>query len=267
MDMVTHNAAMSGSTMSDYEKQAALCKILGTDPNTIAQLPELMKLLHALKGKCSTLENNNATLLQRCTTLEQKCADLSFYASLTCCPANMLYSQPTMDSYSDEDRIEFDQIITGLGGDFVDAFPVPPGKKIMLATKKRPGYCPGKIAADFSLAGGGNNYLDLGLQWLLSPDDTKPLDGGRTIGSRFAGNDFLDKDGRQKDRPFPTYRNRIVCVGSLERLYVVLDHRGGANNVDSAQIRIFHQNDAWYAACQSDGNCSTPIVNPSRPPV
>lgn len=262
MDMATLQSTASAG-LSDYEKQKALCDILKTEARALERLPELLRLFEALQSKCNALDSRCSSLQNQCTTLEQQCKDLSFYATLICCPGNILYSQPTLDNYSDEARLEFDQIVQDLGGDYVNAFPIPPGKKMLLKTPKRPGFCPSKIAADFGLANNGNNYLDIRMQFIISADNVDPVDAGTEIGNHYSGNDFLDKDGRQKDRPFPTWRNRVICIGSLEQIYVELTHKGGANNIDSAQIRLWHENNAWYKACAEQGSCKPLVVVPT----
>lgn len=266
MKMTATSAGNNNNSMTDDEKKRAVCHLLGIHEGDIETIKKLGQLLEAYQNKCAALEQKCNTLETQCTALTKQCHDATYYASLMCCPGNILYSLPTTDSYSDDERIEFLEVVKGLGDPYVDSFPVPPGKKILLTHKKRPGFCPGIIAADFGLANNGNNYLDLALQWYVSADDTEPLTEGQKIGSRFSGNDFLDKDGRQKDRNFPQWRNRVICVGGLERLFVELSHLGGANSIDSAQIRLFHANNAWYEACAEEGQCKPLKVAPKLPP-
>jgi hypothetical protein len=71
----------------------------------------------------------------------------------TFAPGQVNFSQRTLDEYSDDAQVNLEDIVTGLGGDFVNAFPVPPTKMIRLTHKSRPGYTPTKIAIDLEFGG------------------------------------------------------------------------------------------------------------------
>lgn len=187
---------------------------------------------------------------------DQRCSTIEEVLSLTCCPGNKLYSQITLDDLSDKTRIELDQIRTGLGPPYSDTFPVAPGQKIRLYHTARPGYTPNKMMIDFNLANNGNNYLDLSVQWFLVSNET---DIGRDLGSVYSGNDFVQKDGTQIHIPFPTYRGKVVDVGSLERLAVEITHKGAVNALNSARVRLFYDHSNFYELCKRrcEGDCDT----------
>jgi len=123
--------------------------------------------------------------------------------------------------YSNRSQVKLNEIVTGLGGDFVNAFPVPPTKKIRLTHKSRPGFTPTKIQIDLNLAGGGNNYSDFSIQFFLVPGGVNSA-LGLEVGNEYDGNLFLNKDGTQISVPFPEYRGQPLDVGSLETLAVVI---------------------------------------------
>lgn len=214
-----------------------LCYILGMSVNE----------WHQLRATISRSE-------RRCNTFEE-------VLRRSCCSANQLYSQITIDDLSDKNRIELNQIRTGLGDPYVDTFPVPPTKKIRLLHLARPGYTPTKVMIDFNLANAGDNYLDLSVQFFLVSNDTDP---GRDLGSTYSGNDFLNKDGTQIHIPFPTYRGKVVDVGSLERMAVEITHTGAVNALNSARVRLFYDSASFYEACKMkcEGDCDD---RPAKP--
>ncbi len=206
----------------------------------IDRLMQLTDRLPALEGQCRTLAN-------RCDA-----TDMMFGQFV--CPANVNYSQRTLDEYSDDNQINLDKITTGLGGDYLNAFPLTPSKLLRLTHLARPGYTPTKIAIDLNIAGGGNNYLDFILQFFLVPGGT-PSNLGLPIGPEMRGNQFLNKDGTQIHVPFPEYRNAPLDIGSLETLALVIRNSGAANNLDSAFITVYYDNKAFYAACKKKCGC------------
>ena len=156
----------------------------------------------------------------------------------------------------DDARRDRDRVLDrrGVGaGEHVD---VAPGQKIRLYHVARPGYTPNKMMIDFNLANNGNNYLDLSVQWFLVSNET---DIGRDLGSVYSGNDFVQKDGTQIHIPFPTYRGKVVDVGSLERLAVEISHKGAVNALNSARVRLFYDHSNFYELCKRrcEGNCDT----------
>jgi hypothetical protein len=142
----------------------------------------------------------------QCRSISQRCDATDMFMQGYVCPGQVNYSQRTLDEYSDDAQVNLEDIVTGLGGDFVNAFPVPPGKMIRLTHKSRPGYTPTKIAIDMNFAGGANNYLDFTLQFYLFPGGVS-TGLGLEVGSQMRGNQFLNKDGTQIHVPFPEYRN------------------------------------------------------------
>jgi hypothetical protein len=164
------------------------------------------------------------------------------------CPANVLYSDVTVAEYSGNNQVELTEVVKGLGGDYVDAVPLPPGKLIRLEHLARPGYRPHKIAIDMSLANGGDNYLDFEIQLILIPGGQ---DGGKPYGPKYRGNQFLNKNGTQIHVPFPPYLGRQLTIGSMERLAVVVKHTGGVNNLNSIYVTLYHDADCAYQACRT----------------
>jgi len=170
------------------------------------------------------------------------------------CPGNVNYSQRTLDEYSDDNQVNLANVVTGLGGDYLNAYPLTPAKLIRLTHLARPGYTPTKIAIDFNIAGGGNNYLDFVLQFYLVPGGT-PNNLGLPIGPEFRGNQFLNKDGTQIHVDYPEYRNSPLDIGSLETLALVIRNNGAANNLDSAFVTVYYDNKAFYQACKKKCGC------------
>ena len=211
-----------------------------TNPATLDRLMQVADRLPAIEGTCRTLVN-------RCDA-----TDLMFGQFI--CPGNVNYSQRTLDEYSDDNQVNLATIVTGLGGDYLNTFPLTPAKLIRLTHLARPGYTPTKIAIDLNIAGGGNNYLDFILQFYLVPGGT-PNNLGLPIGSEMRGNQFLNKDGTQIHVPFPEYRNSPLDIGSLETLALVIRNNGAANNLDSAFVTVYYDNKAFYQACKKKCGC------------
>ncbi len=171
------------------------------------------------------------------------------------CPGNVNYSQRTLDEYSDDAQVNLESIVTGLGAPYVNAFPVPPaGQRIRLTHRPRPGFTPTKIAIDLNIAGGANNYLDFVLQFYLVPGGV-PNAQGLEVGSQMRGNQFLNKDGTQIHIPFPDYRNCPIDVGSLEGLALEITNNGAANNLESAFVTVYYDNNAFYQMCKKKCGC------------
>jgi hypothetical protein len=146
----------------------------------------------------SSFEDRCRNTVTRCETLEMLCRTYV-------CPGNVNYSQRTLDEYSGLNQVKLSEVVTGLGDPYVNAFPVPPGKKIRLTHRPRPGYTPTTIRIDLNIAGGGNNYSDFSVQFYLVPGGVDS-NLGMTIGNNYDGNMFLNKDGGQIVVPFPEYR-------------------------------------------------------------
>ena len=222
--------------VSDQELfRRRFCHMAGID------LDDLMMLVRSLR-------DSNLEYRRECDRLTIKCRSLEEIVRAHCCPGNRLYSQSTLDNYSDDNQVPLVVPVTGLGGDYVDAFPVPPGKKIRLRHLPRPGYEPQKIAIDFSLAGGGDNYLDLVVQ-LFSLPGGQP--NGKPHGPTYRGNQFLNKDGTQIHLPFPGYRGLPHIVGSNEVMEVEITHTGAVNNLNSAFVTLFYDPQKYFDQCRT----------------
>lgn len=252
MELATINATAIETTGTSNNEAVLrrFCDVLGMDPQTLKNLLHALKRIEMLEQKCKYLEKClNDSSSTSTTTVEQRCDDIWVVAKRACCPGNLLYSQITLDEYSDDTQVNLRTIVGDFGSNFVDQYPVAPGKCIRLEQAARPGYTPTKIAIDFSLANQGTNYLDLSIQFYLG-------EGGKTkgkpIGPTFRGNQFINKNGTQIHIDFPEYRNCPVDVGSVEKLAVELCVDGGANNLDSAFVTVFYNNKRFYQLCKSD---------------
>ena len=194
------------------------------------------------------LVDRNNDFRRECELLTNKCRSLETLVAQACCPGNRLFSQVSLDEFSDDNQVPMTAVVTGLGGDYVDAFPLPPGKKIRLRHLPRPGYEPQKIAVDFSLAGGGDNYLDLTLQLHLLPGGQP---NGKPYGPTYRGNQFLNKDGSQIHLPFPPYRGVPLVVGSSEVMEIEITHTGAVNNLNSAFVTLFYDAQRFFNQCRT----------------
>jgi len=215
------------------------------------RLPEIERYLGSFEDRCRST-------VSRCDTIEMLCRNFL-------CPGNVNFSQPTIDNYSSKSQVKLVDIVKDLGGDFVNSFPVAPGKKIRLTHKPRPGYTPTEIRIDFNLAGNGNNYSDLTVQFFLAPGGMNS-EQGFELGNAYDGNMFMNKNGTQLVVPFMEHRGHPIDIGSLETLAVVISHNGAANNLDSAHVNIFYDNSRFYELCKArcSGGCATPP--PMQPP-
>lgn len=205
------------------------------------QYPELQRLLNTQEDRCRAMQT-------KCDTLEMLCR--SFL-----CPGNVNFSQRTLDEYSGKSQIKLVEIVKDLGDPYVNAFPIPPGKKIRLTHKSRPGYTPTEIRIDMNIAGNGNNYSDFTVQFYLQPLN---LD----IGDEYDGNIFLNKDGTQIAVPFPEYRGAPLDIGSQETLSVVISNNSAANNLNSAHVNIFYDNSRFYELCKKKCSGACAITPP-----
>lgn len=214
------------------------------------QLPDLQRSLNNFDDRCRSTMN-------RCDAIEMLCRNFL-------CPGNVNFSQRTLDEYSGLNQVKLAEPVTGLGDPYVNTFPVPPGKRIRLTHKARPGYTPTNIRLDLNIAGGGNNYSDFAVQFFLVPGG---VDSGLglSVGNNYDGNIFLNKDGTQIAVPFPEYRGSPLDIGSLETVAVEIRNGGAANNLDSAHVNIFYDNSRFYELCKA--RCSGGCAAPSAPPM
>ena len=231
--------------------------------NRLACNPGLLDRMMRCADRFPEIERVCTTFEDRCRTTISRCDAIELVMSSYICPGNVNFSQRTLDEYSNRSQVKLNEIVTGLGGDFVNAYPVPPTKKIRLTHKSRPGYTPTKIQIDLNVAGGGNNYSDFSIQFFLVPGGVNST-LGLEVGNEYDGNLFLNKDGTQITVPFPEYRGQPLDVGSLETLAVVISNNGPANNLDSAHVNIFYDNTRFYELCKARCGCS---IKPSAPPM
>lgn len=236
-----NTAAPSSTDMDPVQKKKILCMLLGISEEELEYLKRCKGILQELSRRCDNVEN-------QCTTVAKKCTEIEQQTELVCCAYNVLYSEPTIDNFSDNSKIDLDQVVQNVAG-FQNAFPVAPGQKILLTHKDRPGFVPAKWAADFALENNGNNYLDIRMQFIIAGNTT---DLDHTIGSTYGGNELLNKDGTQIHLPFPTYKDKIISIGSLEKLYIVIEHVGAANNLASTYVRVHHDVRKWYRYCKDE---------------
>jgi len=129
--------------------------------------------------------------------------------------------------------------VTALGDPYVDQFPVATGKKLRMWQEERPGYCPEEIEVDIVLSGNATNYLTVRIQFFV---------GDKAIGPQYKGSHFLDKDGRIKKIKFPLYRDKVVVIGTAERLAVEIEMTG-PNAIEFASVTTHVNAAGWYQVC------------------
>ena len=222
-------------------------RMLACTPGAIERLLQCAERIPYIESCMSRVEGQCRTVTQRCDA-----SDLMFQQYL--CPGQVNFSQRTLDEVSGRSTVKLTEPVTGLGDPFVNNFPVPPGKKIRLTHRSRPGYTPKEIRIDLNLAGGGNNYSDFLILFYLVPGGVSTTTG-LEASDAYDGNLFLNKDGSQLVVPFPEYRNMPLDVGSLETLAVVISNNGAANNLDSAFVTIYYDNKLFYQLCKKRCGC------------
>jgi len=210
-----------------------LCSMTGID------LVEMQRCLLRYEAQCGELRSQCREMEKRYKTVE----DLLRAAN---CPTNVLFSQVTVADMSADNQVRLENIIKGLGGDYVDTFPVPPGKMIRLEHATRPGYQPRVISMDMNIANNGNNYLDFDIGFYILPGGQP---GGKLFGPRYRGNQFREKDGTALKQKFPLYQNQQLVVGSLERFAVEFKN-GGPNNLESVHVVFYHDANCAFDACK-----------------
>ncbi|MEZ4448283.1 MAG: hypothetical protein R3B09_02305 [Nannocystaceae bacterium] len=222
-------------------------RVLLCSAGGVQQLLRIAELMPRLVSRCESLESLVRRLKSRCDATDKM-------FERTVCSGQVLYSQRTLDEYSDDSQVNLTVVVQGLGAPYVNGFPVPPGQKIRLSHSPRPGFTPTKIAVDLNISGGGNNYLDFLLQLFLVPGGVSSATG-LEVGSQMRANQFLNKDGTQIHVDFPTYRNCPIDVGSAEQLVLDITNTGAANNLDSAFITLYYDNRLFYALCRKACGC------------
>ncbi len=234
----------------------------------IACTPGLLERMIACVDRLPQIERATMGFEDRCRTTINRCDAIEMLCRNFLCPGNVNFSQRTLDEYSGKNQVKLNEIVTGLGDPYVNAYPVPPTKKIRLTHKARPGYTPTEIRIDLNIAGGGNNYSDFLIQFYLVPGGSN-TGLGLEAGNAYDGNMFLNKDGTQLVVPFPDYRAMPLDIGSLETLAVVISNNGAANNLDSAHVNIFYDNARFFELCKArsgcGGSCSTPTPQGNPP--
>ena len=220
----------------------------------MANIPGFFEKVVRCTDRMPDVERYMSTFEERCRTALSRCDALEMLCRNFLCPGNVNFSQRTLDENSGLNQVKLPEVVTGLGDPYVNAFPVPPGKKIRLTHRPRPGYTPTIIRIDMNIAGGGNNYSDFSVQLYLVPGGVDS-NLGMTIGNNYDGNIFLNKDGGQVAVPFPEYRGAPYDIGSLETLAVEIRNGGAANNLDSAHVNIFYDNARFYELCKARCGC------------
>ena len=217
------------------EMTRRLCELLGISPEKLA---ELLAMLHRLES-----------VETRCQTVVQRCATLENVIRMVCCPANQLFSAITGDNFSHQNQVNLVTPVPGLGGDYVDGYPVTPGKKIRLTQVSRPGYAPTAFMVALNLANGGTNFLDIAVTLYVTTD---PKLQGEKLGSEYRGFQFFNNEGIPTPVPMPLYKNMPLTIGTMNYLMIELHHQGSANNLVSAFAAAHVNAQAWYAACGLD---------------
>lgn len=242
------------SAAEQMEMLATFCRAIGVTPEAFMRALEgyedLSAKCRALEAKLSGESTCKCDTLR--TELDARCDNIWAAARRACCPGNILYSQITLDEYSDNRHVPIDQIVQNFGAGYVNSFPVPVNSAIRLEQASRPGYMPDEIRIDFALANAGNNYLDMELRFFLGPGGTTK---GKQIGPTWTGNEFLNKDGTQIHVEMPKYRGKIVEVGSVEKMAIEIVNTGGGNALTSANVRLPYDEAKWYANCASPDGC------------
>jgi hypothetical protein len=88
------------------------------------RLPQIERATMGFEDRCRSTIN-------RCDSIEMLCRNFL-------CPGNVNFSQRTLDEYSGKNQVKLNEIVTGLGDPYVNAYPVPPTKKIRLTHKAPP---------------------------------------------------------------------------------------------------------------------------------
>ena len=238
------------------EQLVEVLRRLGNNPGMLSQMVRCVERMPEIERYLIGFEDRCRTTVNRCDSIEMLCRNFL-------CPGNVNFSQRTLDEYSGLSQVKLTEVVAGLGDPYVNTFPVPPGKKIRVTHRPRPGYTPTNLRIDLNIAGGANNYSDFSIQFYLVPGG---VDSGigLAVGNNYDGNMFLNKDGTQIAVPFPEYRALPLDIGSLETLAVEIRNGGAANNLDSAHVNIFYDNSRFYELCKArcGGSCSSPTAPP-----
>jgi hypothetical protein len=231
-DLMIHNP-MNADTSRELQRR--ICHVLGISPEDLA-------LLRALSDRMVRVENG-------CTTVTRRCDDLQNVLRQACCPANMLYSQITINENSHKDQVNIVTPVTGLGDPYVDDYPVPPKKKIRLVQEERPGYSPVDITVALNLANNGTNL----------PRHRRPLLRlDQAHGPRHADRQRVSRLSVLQQRR-PRHPDQVPALSKLPRhrgLEGVSDHRDRARRHRQQSHSAFASarvnNAGWYAACGPD---------------
>lgn len=246
--------------MTKQEKLLYVCDFMGCSPELIRALsefspedlrelcrhrktlcecaPKLKKCIPALDNlSCDPAVGNLQNRLSRCED----------FINDKCCPAQNLYGEVTIHEYSSKSTLFLKNIVQGLGGNFVNTFPVPSGNSVMITHDPRPGFVPELTELHFTLANSGTNYLNLEIHWFV---------GETKIGSEMLGSQFLDNDGRTKRVKFPPFRGKEgILVGSNEKVSIQI-HVTGPNALEFATVALYLDAKGWANAClPPDGSC------------
>ena len=219
----------------DEEMHRRLCQGLGMTPEDLAQMAQCSGRVPGLEKQCNEL-------IKRCSALERL-----IKASL--CPANIPFSSVTLDRLSKESQVNITEVVKGIGNDYVDEYPVPPGKRIRLIQQRRPGYSPASVTIALNLDSDAKNYLDLAVRFYVTTD---PEERGEQVGGEYRGFQFFNADGIPTPQDFPTYKNLPMTIGTEEYLVIEIEHYGQKNNLLSAFVAATVNVKGWYLACGID---------------
>ncbi len=234
----------------DQEQILALLQRLARSPGVIERMIRCVEMMPDIERSVSSFEDRCRTTANRCDALEALCRNYL-------CPGNVNFSQRTMDEFSGRSQVKLNEPVADLGGDYVNNFPVPPGKRIRLTHQARPGFTPSHLRIDLNIAGGGNNYSDFTVQFFLVPGGVNSRQG-LEIGNESDGNIFLNKDGTQLRVGFPEYRGNPLDIGSMERLAVEITNNAPGQNLDTAHVNVFYDNSRFYELCKARCGCEVP---------
>ena len=133
-------------SFTEYEKEQmiqAFCATFGISREELTAVPRLTERCRRLEDMCqrlqSRLEESQGGCGCKASELEKRCDNIWAVARRACCPGNLLYSQITLDEFSDNRQVNLDTPVEDFGPGYVNQFPVAPGQAIRLEHDPRPG--------------------------------------------------------------------------------------------------------------------------------
>jgi hypothetical protein len=231
-DLMIHNP-MNPDTSRELQRR--ICHVLGISPEDLA-------LLRALSDRMVRVENG-------CTTVTRRCDDLQNVLRQACCPANMLYSQITINENSHKDQVNIVTPVTGLGDPYVDDFPIPPRRRSASCRRSAPATAP---STSPSRSTSPTTAPISSTSSSASTSRPSPRAPARRSAASIAAFSSSATTASSPRSSFPLYQNAPVTVGSKEYLIIEIEHVGTANNLTSAFASARVNNAGWYAACGPD---------------